>query len=131
MTKEEWKQVSEAAESLFRCSVLNVDGYELTICLVRVSAYKNAIAIYVNGVFKDKWLADDCEERKRFVQRRKRRLITGKEYAKMVRGMKKKDKEDFDKRNIYEVYQTHWSSFGALKKHLIANNESIELIKIK
>jgi hypothetical protein len=31
----------------------------------------------------------------------------------------------------YTTYQPAWSSFGALKRHLIANNKSIELVSIE
>ena len=52
MTQEEWKQVEKALEYFFKRVELEVDGYEVSLTLQRVGVYKNAIAIYVNGVFK-------------------------------------------------------------------------------
>ena len=47
-----------------------------------------------------------------------------KEYNKLLRELAEK----YDRK--YSVYSTHWSSFRALKRHLIANNESIKFVKI-
>lgn len=44
-------------------------------------------------------------------------------------GIPKKEHKQYLKEK-YEYYQTHWTSFGGLKAHLIQNNESIELVKI-
>jgi len=125
MTKEEWKRCQEALKSLMNYVKLKIDGYEVTITLVRVGTYKNAIAVYVNGYLKGKWLAEDCEERRRFIQKREKALYSQAEIKKMP---KKLQKELSQKK--YEYYQTHWTSFGALKKHFVENNENIELVSI-
>lgn len=130
MTKEEWKQVKEASESLFRQAKLSVDGYELTIRLERITQYKNAIMIYVNGSFKGKWLLEDCEERRRFLCPRNRSLLKGKDKEAMLKGLSKKRKAEFESINKFVNYYPYWTSFNSLKKHLIANNENIELVEI-
>lgn len=104
---------------------LEIDGYEVTLVLMRIGTYKNAIGIFVNGVFEGKWLVEDCEERKRFIQKRERSLYKQSEVKKLP---KKMQREMLSKK--YEYYRSHWSSFGTLKKHLTENNESIELISI-
>lgn len=125
MTKDEWKRVQEALTSLMNKVELKIDGYDITVCLLRVSAYKNSIALYVNGVFKGKWLMEDCEERRRFVQMRKRSIFT----AKDVKGLSKKAQKEMLSKKI-EYYQNMWTSFGGLRGHLTRNNESIELVSI-
>lgn len=60
MTQEEWKQVEKALEYFFKRVELEVDGYEVSLTLQRVGVYKNAIAIYVNGVFKGEWITTEC-----------------------------------------------------------------------
>lgn len=125
MSKDEWKRVQEALKSLTNIVKLEIDGYEVALVLVRVGTYKNAIAIYVNGVFQGKWLVEDCEERRRFIQKRERCLYKQSEVKKLPR---KLQKEMLSKK--YEYFEPYWSSFGALKKHLLENNENIELIRI-
>lgn len=131
MTKEGWKKVEEAATNFFSTVYLKADEYDIAFKLVRVSAYKNEIAIYIGEVFKGEWLTKDCEERRRFCQKKVHSLLTpkGKTYLKKL--SKKKQKEFMEKYPTqYEEFSPYWSSFGALKKHLIANNQNIELVKI-
>ena len=132
MTKDEWKQVEEALKDFYSIVRLKADGYEVGLTLKRVSTYKNAIMIYVGGVFKGEWLTKDCEERRRFCQRSVRSLLTNKEKAAFKKLSKKSQKEQMERYHnfTFETYSPYWTSFGALKKHLIANNQNIELVKI-
>lgn len=123
MTQEEWKRVEKALEYFFKRVELEVDGYEVSLTLQRVGVYKNAIAIYVNGVFKGEWITTECEETRRFIQKREKSILTKKD-----KKAQKELAEKYDRK--YSVYSTHWSSFRALKRHLIANNESIKFVKI-
>lgn len=125
MNQEDWKRVQEALKSLMNTVKLKIDGYEVALVLVRIGTYKNAIAIFVNGVFEGKWLMEDCEERRRFYQKCERSLYKQSEVKKLP---KKMQKEMLSKK--YEYYRSHWTSFGVLKKHLLQNNETIELISI-
>ena len=131
MTKEEWTQSQEALKSLYHTVNLKVDGYEVAIMLQRVSTYKNAISIYIGGVFKGAWLVDDCEERRRFVQKKEQYIFPPKKRAELKKGLSKREQKQLDIDRKYTIYRSHWSSFGALKKHLTNNNKSIELVSIK
>jgi hypothetical protein len=131
LTKEEWIKVQERLSSLFCVVNLKIDGYNVALSLTRISTYKNAIAVYVDGGFRGKWLIEDCEERRRFLQKRERSLLSDKQMASIKKLSKKRQKEFMEKYNTkYDTYSSHWTSFGALKKHLIANNENIELVSI-
>ena len=132
MTKEEWEQVGKALADFYSIVHLKADGYELALTLKRVSTYKNAIMIYVGGVFRGEWLTKDCEERRRFCQKSVRSLLTNKEKSAFKKLSKKSQKEQMERHHnfTYNVYSSGWTSFGALKKHLIANNQNIELVKI-
>ena len=103
MTKEEWKQAEEALTHFFRPVELKVDGYDITLILERVGVYQNKIMVYIGGEFRGQWMAEDCDERRRFLQ----------EYPMQ-----------------YSCFTPQWSSFRALKKHFCANNQSIELVKV-
>lgn len=132
LTKEEWTKAEEALKSLFSIVRLRIDGYDVSIALARVGTYKNAIAIYVNGVFNSEWLFKDCEERRRFICRKERSSITVKQKTFLKKLSKRSQKELLKEHNNfkYEYFTSHWTSFNALKKHLIANNENIKLVSI-
>ena len=132
MTKEDWKKAEEALKSFYQPVSINADGYAVTLILERVGPYKNMIMVYISGQFKGKWIAEDCEERRRFMQKRVRSLLTVKQKAdfkKLPKRMQKELVERYHSMN-YEAYSPQWSSFGAMKKHLIANNQSLCLVKI-
>ena len=131
MTTEEWEKVRKAVEGFYPPTILKIDGYDVSLRMVRIGAYRNAIVLYVGGVFEGKWLAEDCEERRRFCQKKVRSLLTPKGRTYLKRLSKKRQKEFTEKYHTeYESYSPYWTSFGALKRHLIANNQSIELVKI-
>ena len=71
MTKEEWKQAEEALTHFFHPVELKVDGYDITLILERVGVYQNKIMVYIGGEFRGQWMAEDCDERRRFLQERK------------------------------------------------------------
>ena len=132
MSKDGWVQVQEALKSLYSIVKLKIDDYEVTLSLVRVSTYKLAIAIYVGGMFKGIWLTEDCEERRRFVRKTEKSLMSPKQKAEFDKFPKRMQKEFARKYNNmkYDFYSSVWTSFGALKKHLIENNKNIELVSI-
>ena len=67
MTAEEWKKVDEALASVWSpCVHLKIDGYKVSLNLTQKSRFQNAILVYVNDELRGKWLAEDCEIRRRF-----------------------------------------------------------------
>jgi hypothetical protein len=129
VTKDEWKKVKDDLDFFYKTVYLRVDGYEVALILVRVSQYKNAIDIYINGYFRGEWLTKDCEERRRFVPYRMCYLYDKKfrDSMKSKRKMAIAKSMNLDPFIQYKAYRSHWHSFAALKKHLIANNKQIEL----
>lgn len=132
MTKEDWKRTEDALKSFFSPVCLKVDGYNVTLILERVGTYKNMIMVYIDGKWQGKWLIEGGEERRRFCQKKTRSLLTAKEKMAIRKLSKKAQKELANEHHNfqYESYSPQWTSFSALKKHLISNNEKIELIKI-
>lgn len=130
MTPEEWKEVEEKLNSLFSTVKLKVDGYELTIVLRRITQFKNAIVVYVNGQVKGEWLIKECEESRRFFREVRKSVYTTKQkkaYAKLSKKLRAEMGIDIDK--TYSYYLADWTSFKALKKKLIEQNNSIELVR--
>lgn len=132
MSKEEWKRAEDALKGLLSVVRLKVDDYNIALILERVSTYKNAIMIYVNDSFQFQWMSEDCEERRRFLQRKERSLLNAKQKAAYNKLSKKRQKEldECHGGYTYASYSPLWTSFGSLKKHLITNNQQIELISI-
>lgn len=116
MSKADWEEVKERLERFWALVYLDCDGYKLALMLQRVGTYKNKISFYVDGKFQGKWILQDCEERRRFFQPRK-----------IYAWGKKEMRIDLDKTAL--AYSMFWSSFRALKAHLIRNNKEITLIR--
>lgn len=132
MTKDEWDQVEKAVESQFCVTNLTVDGYSLKLILERIGRYELGIAVYIDGEIRGEWIMKDCEERRRFYRRSTRSVLNKKEKD-MLKKMSKKRRDEFAKEynTTYDVYYPYWQSFRALKKHLIDNNNDIQLVSIK
>ena len=131
MTKEEWKQVEEVLTHIFHPVELKLDGYDITLILERVGVYQNKIMVYIGGEFRGKWMAEDCEERRRFLQEQKHNILSGKQRADFEKLPKRRQKELREKYPMqYSSFTPQWSSFRALKKHFCANNLRIELVKV-
>lgn len=129
MTKEQWEEVKQALTSLFSIVELKVDGYNVILQLQRVSVYKNEISFFIDGKFKGEWF-EECEERRRFFKKSRKSILNAKGKQKFKKLSKKVQKE-WEEKYFYDEYSPFWSSFSALKKHLEAENESIELVEIK
>ena len=130
MTKEDWEYVEEVLKNPFEFVTLQCDEYKLELCLRRISTYKMAIFFYVNGQFKGNWWFNDCEERRRFFKRTERSILT-REGKKKFKKMSKKKQAELHDKYFFKGYTPYWTSFRSLKKHLIENNESIELIGLR
>ena len=78
MTGEEWKIVEEDLKIIGNPVKLTIDNYDITLTLGQISTYKNGIFIYINGYMKGIWLARECEERKRFLQKHEHNLYDNK-----------------------------------------------------
>lgn len=124
MTEDEWKIVEEDLKIIGNPVKLTIDNYDITLTLGQISTYKNGIFIYINGI----WLANECEERRRFLQKHEHNLYDNKTNKQISRLSKKKRTElGLDDKLKYVTYTSYWTSFKQLKKHLIANNKNISL----
>ena len=128
MTKEDWVYVEETLKSPYKIVKLNCDGYILSLRLRRVDVYKLAICVRVNGELSVDWIVNDCEERRRFFRKTQGSILSA-SGMKIFRKLSKKKQEEWRGSYIYDIYLPYWTSFRSLKKHLIENNKSIELVK--
>jgi len=129
MTPGQWKEVEAKLNHPWGEARLRVDGYELTLQVQAVAALRYAIIPFVNGFNRGVWLSKNeagewCEEARRFLPLKKLYLYNRAKLAKLK--LPKTMKEEMASKHI-EARGPYWTSFAALKRHLIANNESIEL----
>lgn len=130
MTKEEWKQVEAALGWPYGTAKLHIDGFEVALGLARAAPLKYVITSYINGHFKGDWLITDCEERRRFLRPVTLHLYTPKKRAELLKRFGKRRLKEWgiDLDRTSTCYRWDWTSFAALRRHLVANNERIELI---
>lgn len=128
MTAEEWEKVESALNSPFGRVKLKIDEYNIDIGIVLDKPLKYCYAVYIDGIFKGKWLSEDCEIRRRFCQRHTKSLLNAKGKQKLKRE-RKEIREQVIKNTTYEWYEPYFSSFRTLKSHFIKNNNSIELLE--
>ncbi|MCY1510139.1 hypothetical protein D9M68_445080 [compost metagenome] len=89
-------------------------------------------SVYVDGYLKGEWsTAVDGEakheEARRFLRKVQRRLYSAKQVEAYRKVAGKREANRLASK-VYVYFLPSWSSFNSLKKHLLANNASIERI---
>jgi hypothetical protein len=130
MTKDEWTALGEKLSYAYGSAKIVADGFEVSF-QTQQDKMRLVIAVYVNGWMKGEWLVNKTEEAIKFCRPVTFRLHRPSDVKKITAGIRKstikKLMPDLEKKGMY--YTTHWLSFSALKRHLIANNQSITLVK--
>lgn len=127
MTNEDWNKLKEWwGNDLYSLFNLQVDGYKITL-QHRIHKMKIKVWIYVDGYLKGEWLSVENEIAKRFLQRKKTSVYSTKKLKESAKLFGKKHKSA--QQRYIEYIDVSWSSFTSFKRHLIANNTSIELVK--
>lgn len=129
MTKEEWATVERALNFAYGAADLRVDGFEVALRVERIRKLQYTIVVYVNGSWKGTWLRTDCEERRRFFRPVRRCLMSRKHYDAWRKSFGKKRADAERAKASGTFWLPDWTSFGALRRHLVKNNTSIELVK--
>lgn len=130
LTKQDWDKVKERA-TLFTSAKLKVDGYDISITMV-LAGMKVLYAIYVNGRIKGEWFnhPDYSEEARRFYPTKRKYLVSPQRKAKLEKTLGKRNAKRFGAEVEYVEYKgVHHKSFTSVKKTLLANNKSIEIIE--
>lgn len=131
ITPEQWKEIETSLNMPWGRVRLRVDGYDLELQVQQIEPLRFAIIPFVNGWSRGAWLSRNeagewCEEARRFLPIKRRCLFSA---AQLKRAGKKLAKvwrqKTFEHRSLY------WTTFASLKRHLVANNESIELVALE
>ena len=133
MTSEEWKRAELNLNPLLGHVDFLIDGYNVSVAMIRTSKTKYSYMVYVDGTFKGKWMNEDCEIRRRFYYEGKQTLLTPQKKAKLIKECGKRSVERFIKENPERCYITfyrpYFESFKSLKQHFTKNNTSITLVE--
>jgi hypothetical protein len=129
LTADQWKRIEASLRNPWGEVKLRVDGYDLTLQVRQVKPLRYAIVPFVNGFNRGVWLTKKkgeewCEEARRFLPLKKLYLYSKTKLMKTK--LPKKTRDEWASKHI-EIRGMYWTSFAALKRHLIANNQSIEL----
>ncbi len=131
MTKDDWIKVQNKLSHPYGTVRLTVDGYALALQVNQIKALKFVIMVYVDGVCKGEWCKGEADEAKRFCRPVTRYLYSPAKQKAILKGLSKAEAKRFGKDlgldKTFTSYDLYWPSFGPLKRHLIANNKSIEL----
>lgn len=131
MTKEEWAALGKELGSVFGRAELLIDGYTVNFEVQQLKM-RLLIAVYVGGWMRGDWLLKKTEEATRFCRPVQISLYTPSRKKSIAQGFSKtaikKYFPDIDKKGVY--YQSAWLNFSAMKRHLLANNKSISVVRI-
>jgi len=137
LTDDQWQRIDAALKHFMQSVELQIDGYQVVLCLERVSQFHNGITVHINGSFKGQWGVDfmnghgeGFEIIRRFYPTRKRSVWTSEQKKQLVRiyGKRCAQKEHGLDKTV-EIPGAYWSNFNSLKRQLIKENHSIQLIE--
>jgi hypothetical protein len=133
MTQEDWDALKAQMETPYGVMKLQCDQFELTLVQEVSSKSRSwSTAVYVDGFIKGEWIsAQDgqpkCEEARRFLRKVSRALYSKKDIDTRRRILGKREATKLAEVK-YVCFLPNWKSFSSLKKHLIANNDSIRVL---
>jgi predicted transcriptional regulator YdeE len=130
MTEEQWTHFENRLSYPLGKICLEIDGYKVTYLVVQTKKLKYAIMTYINGEYQWEWTTNaENPIREKFL-RKTFKYIYKKEYR--SRGKEHKaylKKAGIDVDGKIDIYTPLWTSAKALRRHLIKNNKSIELLE--
>lgn len=129
-TQTEWEHIEAALWPVLGCAELLIDGYRVTFARRQVSERETGIMFFIDGHFQGSWLSEDCEQRRRFCRERTRYV-----WRESVRREYRNKKARFTLitgsalNKKMTDFLPWWPTFKALKRHLLAHNRDIELVR--
>lgn len=133
LTKAEWDEVKKHLSTPWGSVDLKIDGYAVTLAVRCSKPLKYVIMVYVDGVSRGEWCKGEAEEAKRFCRPVVHALFSPAKKKAALSGLRKKSDIEFmaDLLGLHKTFTSWdlcWPSFAPLKRHLLANNKSIELV---
>lgn len=134
ITDDEWNEIENRLGSPYGSVRMCVDGYVLHLEVRQIKPLKFVIFPFVDGFHKGAWLLQGKdgawrEEARRFLQLKKRPLFPP---ATLKRArIRKSVAKELGMLKSIEHRSPYWTSFAALKRHLIANNQDLHLVSME
>lgn len=132
MTPEEWKKLELELSLPWGRAELQVDGYKITLETHRKGPMTFTIGLFVDGWMRVEWMMGDCDQRRRFLRETKHDAWKKSDREKLTKGFSKRQIAkffpDIDKK--ISTWSFYWPSVTALRRHLVKNNQVIELVKL-
>lgn len=135
MEQADWDALKAQMNSPWGTMKLQCDQYQLTLAQEVSSRSRSwCTVVYVDSYFKGEWLraGEDGqplhEEARRFCRKTSKALYSRKEIEAWRKAFGKREaaKKEATRLVLFEPY---WKSFNTLKKHLLANNASIQRLQ--
>lgn len=130
MTKEDWLELEKSLSYSFGLAHILADGFTVSLQVQQVKM-RLVIVPYVNGFLDGVWISTKPEECIRFFRPLKLSLYKPAQIKRLTTAFGKKGVlKHFPGLHEKGAYYTcEWNSFSTLKRHLIANNKSIQLLR--
>lgn len=128
-SKAQWAALEQQLAGAYGQVKLRCDQYELTLQVVPVGARRYEIQPYVNGFWRGIWLSKDKttgawpDEAVRFFRPVSRPMHS----VRMRKLLKKLDGKKYVEAR-HDYYKSSWTSFAALRRHLLKHNHTIEVL---
>lgn len=129
LSKEEWTTIENSLLWPLAQRKLLCDGYEVTLQVRNLKKLQLAIFVFVNGYMKEKWMLEDCEERRRFLRPMKRPIFRSKDSQKLEQRLAKLQDRPSRHKETITGYYGWWTDFTAMRRHFCRHNQDIRLIK--
>lgn len=133
MNKEHWQYVKDQLSVPYGRVELKIDGYAVTLAVRAIKPLKYVIMVYVDGVCRGEWSKGEADESKRFCRPVVHALYSPAKKKAALSGLKKKSDIQYitdalSLNKTFTFWDVTWPTFAPLKRHLLANNKSIELV---
>lgn len=140
ISKEEWDNIERNLSSYFGHVELKADEHLVTFELRRYSELRQCIVVFYEGKSIPYGFSGDknADEKKQDLQRRfsceRKRFLYPKKVRDQYKGRrwtkKRLDELHFNPSVSASTYLPIWTSFKALKRHLIKNNADLSVVQI-
>ncbi len=135
ITKEQWAEIEANLSCAWGSVELKIDGYTVNLVVEREKSLKYVVMTYVNGEWKGAWMSAEAEsdEAKRFFRKVSRYAFKPKVRAELIKlyGGKRCPKVELARINRQVSYFSPvWSSVKDMRRNLVKNNHSLELVRI-
>lgn len=133
MQQEDWDVLKAQMSRPYGSMELQCDQYKVALQQAISSKNKSwSTVVYVDGVFKGLWLSMENgepthDEGRRFMHKMTRSMHGRKIIDEVRKTLGKREADKWAAEKFVHLSPC-WTSFNSLKKHLLANNTSIERI---